>query len=76
MGWVHDLQPQLENNGIGAHLTPELKGTSSMAARIGQDVAVKLAGSGSNSFGPYMTSASRSGAVITLPVTHNGGDFS
>lgn len=73
MGWVHDLQPQLENNGIGAHLTPELKGTSSMAARIGQDVAVKLAGSGNNSFGPYMTTATRSGAVITLPITHNGG---
>jgi len=73
MGWVHDLQPQYEFNRIGAHLCPELKGTSSMAARIGQDVAVKLAGSGNNSFGPYMTTATRSGAVVTLPVTHNGG---
>lgn len=73
MGWVHDLQPQLENNGIGAHLCPEYKGVKSMAARMGHDIAVKLSGTGLNSFGPRLTTATRSGAVVTLPVTHNGG---
>lgn len=73
MGFQHDFQPQLESNNIGAHLKPVLKGTWGMAARIAQDVTVKVNGAGNNTLGAEIISGSRSGAIIDLTLTHNGG---
>lgn len=73
MGWQHDFQPQLESNGIGAHQCPEFKGQKSAAARIAQDFAKKIGYAANDSFGPSITSASRTGAVVRLNVAHNGG---
>lgn len=72
LGFQHDFEPQFENN-VQAHLIPDFKGTKSMAARMGHDLGVRRAGSGNDSFGPKILSASRSGAVVDLTVQHNGG---
>ena len=73
MSFIHECQPQLESNGIGAHLVPGFKGALSLAARIGHDVGTKLAKTGSNAMGPRIVSATRTGQYIDLTIAHNGG---
>lgn len=73
LGWYNDMQPQWENGTTqNAHLSPTLKGYMSQAARLGHATATYL---NNGSDVPYceMTSATRSGAVITVNVAHNGG---
>ncbi len=72
--WQHDFQPQWENSlTTNAHLIPALRGTWSMAARLGHDYGTRIAGIGNTAFGPKIVSATRSGATIDLTVQHNGG---
>ena len=74
-GFYNDMQPQWENSVTqNAHLSPTLKGYQSQAARLGQALAFRL-GAANDAQGAQITSASRSGAVIDLTVTHNGGSL-
>lgn len=74
LGYFNDCQPQWENGTTqNAHLSPELKGYLSQAARLGHSTAKKIGGVANDATGPSITSASRSGAIIDLTVTQNGG---
>jgi len=74
LGWFNDLQPQWENGTTqNAHLSPTSKGYMSQASRLGASCAYKILSNTSYQVGPSITSATRSGAVVDLTITHTGG---
>lgn len=73
-GWMVDYQPQAENNATQfAHYGPILKGFKGLAARLAHSAAKKFGAISNDANGPSIASAVRSGAVIDLTLTHNGG---
>jgi len=73
-GWMVDYQPQAENTMTQfAHYGPVLKGYKGLAARLAHSAAKKFGAISNDANGPSISSAVRSGAVIDLTLTHNGG---
>lgn len=73
-GWRTDLQPQWENGTTqNSHLHPGTRGYYEQFARQAHATAYAFGSAANDSQGPVLLDGSRSGAVITLPVQHNGG---
>lgn len=71
-GFFHDHQPMAENSvPLNSHRNPP--DYRRIAARIPHSYAAKLGVVANDAVGPRITSAIRSGAVITLTVAQNGG---
>jgi len=71
-GWIIDLPAQWENGTPqNSHKPPPTYIIE--AARMAQCVAKAYGASAYDGNGPILTNGSRSGAVLTLPVTQNGG---
>jgi len=71
-GFYHDHQPMSENAvPMNSHRNPP--DYRKIAARVGHAYANRIGAIANGAEGPTITSASRSGAVITLTVAHNGG---
>lgn len=73
-GWYNDMQPQWENGVTqNAHLGASLKGYLSQASRLGHALSYRLGAVANDPTGGVISSATRSGAIIDLTVTLNGG---
>lgn len=72
LGYFNDFQPRWENGTTqNAHLTPV--DYRKQASRLGQSTSFWRGSAANDAKGPAIVSAVRSGAVITLTVTQNGG---